>query len=112
MLLYTVWPWSRDFEHKDTILNVLDQCRVGLKGATGRPVKKPTMILRNAIELAEPFARLKCNCPPGSHEQTWGAPGGIGKLQIWNYKMPSDGYYVSGLLGAFELARASCPALL
>ena len=81
-----VEPWPQVFNHPSVLAPVFDQCRLGLKSKRGTPVKKPTVGICNAEELAEPFMNLRCNCPPNAHDETWGAPGGINALQVWTWR--------------------------
>ena len=73
--------WTTVAQHKDTLIQVVDQCALGAKGPNGLPVKKPTMLITNAPEIYQMFAELRCN-GKHQHDQTWGA-GTLSQLQVW-----------------------------
>ena len=54
-----VEPRPRMFNHPSVRAPIFDQCRLGLKSARGRPVKKPSAAICNAEEFAKPFMNLR-----------------------------------------------------
>ena len=77
-------PWPDVFNHARVMAKIIHQCMVGQHGADFRPAKKPSMVVASDEALLKPFEGLKCDGEHG-HTQTWGAPGGIGSLQIWTW---------------------------
>mgnify|MGYP003340745794 CR=1 FL=1 len=76
-------PWPQVLRQTNVCSVHIDQCRVGQKGPTGLPAKKPTILLASAPELLAPFANLRCR-GDHQHDQCWGS-GQLHKLQVWTW---------------------------
>ncbi len=90
----------------DTHLAQFDQCRFGLRAPISHlPIRKPTRLLTNSIEVKGRFHNVRCQCT-GGHCVIQGSEGKY-KLSVWcqTYPDPLCEALVSAI--AKELERQS-----
>ena len=76
-------PWPSVAQNPRTKSVIIDQCRVGQKGPTGLPAKKPTMLMASSEELLQPFNNLRCT-GNREHDVCWGSSH-LHHLQKWTW---------------------------
>ena len=74
---WQISPTLRALANLPTVAAVdFDQCRTGLVGPNGQPIKKRTRFLTNMPQVVTCFAQLQCNCKE-KHLNLMGACNGI-----------------------------------
>ena len=74
--------WPQVMNHETVMTIIIHQCRLGLKGAAGLPIKKPTVLVSDGRILLEQFTNLQCR-NDHQHDQTWGNGKLLHSLQVW-----------------------------
>ena len=80
--LFNEGEWPQVMNHKTVMTIIIHQCRLGLKGPAGLPIKKPTVLVSNGRILLEQFTNLQCR-NDHQHDQTWGNGKLLHSLQVW-----------------------------